>query len=185
MSDRFRPLAHYLQKAAGLTSSRFLQMYDYPVLLWSQGEDWIDTNDFQFETYSDEVVGKEPENLSPGSESQIAQTLVIEVRKKTSPAPSNMICVGRAANNDIVFFNNTVSKLHCYFLEGAGGGSYEIVDANSTNGTLVKSKRLVAYENQALGNRDHIQFGPSIDVVYLTPEGFYDLLQRLQRTGIV
>jgi hypothetical protein len=185
MVDRFRTLADYLQKAAGLTSSWFLQKYNYPVLLWSQGEDWIDKNNFQFETYTDEIVSKEPKNISPGSESQIAQTLIIEVRKQASPAPSNMICVGRAANNDIVFFNNTVSKLHCYFLEGVRGGTYEIVDANSTNGTLVKNKRLVAYENHPLANRDHIQFGPSIDVVYLTPEGFYELLQQLHRTGIV
>ena len=80
--------------------------------------------------------------------------------------------------------NKTVSKLHTYFVLSAEGDSYQIVDANSTNGTLVNNKRLVAYKNKPLFNRDNIQFGPSIQMVYLTSEGFYDLLQQLHRSGI-
>jgi hypothetical protein len=43
---------------------------------------------------------------------------------------------------------------------------------------------LVAYNNKTLYNRDNIQFGPAIQMVYLTAEGFYDLLQQLHRSGI-
>lgn len=184
MTERFRPIAEYLKEAAGLTSSLFQGKYNYPVLLWPQAGDWMEDTPFQFETFVSEYSDEETLDISPGTESQIAHTLVVEIRKQASTAPTKMICVGRAANNDIVLANHTVSKLHSYFLVSDPGDSFEVVDANSTNGTLVNNKRLVAYKNQPLSNRDQIQFGPSVQMVYLTSEGFYDLLQQLQRSGI-
>lgn len=184
MTRRFRPIAEYLKEAAGFTSSLFLEKYKYPVLLWPQAGNWIEDTGFQFETFSSEYSNEIPGEISPSTEWQIYETFVIEIRKQASSAPVNMICVGRANNNDIVLANNTVSKLHNYFIVSQQGHSYEIVDANSTNGTVVNNNRLVAYKNHSLFNRDHIQFGPSIQMVYLTPQGFYDLLQQLQRSGI-
>jgi len=184
MTGEFRPIVEYLKEASGLTSSLFQTKYKCPVLLWPQAGDWIEDTAFQFETFSSEYSDELPGEISPSTESQIYETLVIEIAKHASSAPVNMICLGRAANNDIVITNKTVSKLHTYFVAPAEEDSYEIVDANSTNGTLVNNKRLVAYKNKSLVNRDNIQFGPSIQMVYLTSEGFYDLLQQLHRSGI-
>ena len=184
MTERFGPIIRYLREVAELSATLFLEKYNHPVLLWPQAGDWIEDTAFQFETYSSENNDDLPGEISPITESQIAETLVIEIRKQTSSAPTNMICVGRATNNDIVLSKNTVSKLHSYFLLSKQGDSYEIVDANSTNGTVVNDARLVAYKNQPLYNRDNIKFGPAIQMVYLTPQGFYDLLQQLHRTGI-
>jgi hypothetical protein len=184
MTGRFRPVASYLKEAGGLTSSQFLEKYKHPVLLWPQAGDWIEDTAFQFETFSSEYSEELPGAISPSTESQIAKTVVVKILKQANSAPTNMICVGRAANNDIVLANNTVSKLHTYFLVSEKGDSYDIVDANSTNGTVVNNKQLVAYKNQPLLNRDNIQFGPSIQMVYLTPEGFYELLQQLHRSGL-
>jgi hypothetical protein len=184
MKGEFRPIVEYLKEASGLTSSLFQTKYSNPVLLWPQTGDWMDETAFQFETFSSEYSDELPGEISPSTESQIYETLVIEIAKHASSAPANMICLGRAANNDIVVANKTVSKLHTYFVAPEEAGSYEIVDANSTNGTLVNNKRLVAYKNKSLFNRDNIQFGPSIQMAYLTSEGFYDLLQQLHRSGI-
>ena len=184
MTGSFRPIASYMKEAAGLTSDQFLAKYKHPVLLWPQAGDWIEDTAFQFETFSSEYTEELPGPISPSTESQITKTVVVEVLKQASSAPTNMICVGRAANNDIVLANNTVSKLHTYFMVSEEGNSYDIVDANSTNGTLVNNKQLVAYKNQPLVNRDNIQLGPSIQMVYLTPEGFYELLQQLHRSGL-
>ena len=184
MIEGFRPIAEYLGEASGLTSSLFKAKYNYPVLLWPQAGDWIEDTAFQFETFSSEYSDELPGEISSVSGSQIYETLVIEIAKQASSAPVNMICLGRATNNDIVIANNTVSKLHSYFVVSKEGNSYEVVDANSTNGTVVNNNRLVAYKNKPLFNRDSIQFGPYIQMVYLTPEGFYDLLQQLQRSGI-
>jgi hypothetical protein len=43
---------------------------------------------------------------------------------------------------------------------------------------------LVAYKHKSLSNRDNIQIGPFVQMVYLTSEGFYDLLQQLHRSGM-
>lgn len=184
MPGDFRPIAEFLKEASGLTASLFQTKYKYPVLLWPQAGDWMEDTAFQFETFSSEYSDELPEEISPSTESQIYETLVIEIAKHASSAPVNMICLGRAANNDIVVANKTVSKLHTYFVPSEEGNSCEIVDANSTNGTVVNHKRLVAYKNKTLFNRDSIHFGPSIHMVYLTSEGFYDLLQQLHRSGI-
>lgn len=116
MTGGFRPIVDYLREVAGLTSSIFLEKYKYPVLLWPQAGDWTEDTTFQFETYSSEYSEELPGEISLGTESQVAETLVIEIQKQASTAPTNMICVGRAANNDIVLANKTVSKLHSYFL---------------------------------------------------------------------
>ena len=184
MAGEFRPMVEYLKEASGLTSSLFQAKHKYPVLLWPKAGDWIEDTAFQFETFSSEYSDEIPGEISPTTESQIYETLVIEIAKQASSAPVNMICLGRAANNDIVLANNTVSKLHTYFIVSEKGDSYQIVDANSTNGTLVNSKRLVAYKHTSLSNRDNIHFGPFIQMVYLTSEGFYDLLQQLHRSGM-
>ena len=186
MTERFRQLVHYVREAAGLTSAQFVKVHNHPFLIWPQGQDWTEETFFQFETLSGEYDSQQPSEASPpGSESQVSNTLVVEVRKQVSSSPTNMICVGRAANNDIVFANNTVSKLHAYFLKTAVQSSLEVVDANSTNGTRVNRRRLVPYQSQPLLNRDHIQFGPFVQVMYLTASGFLELLQQLHRTGIV
>jgi len=184
MAEGFRSIAEYLREASGLTSSLFQTKHKYPILLWPQAGDWIEDTAFQFETFSSEYSDEPPGEISPATESQIYQTVVIEIAKRANSAPVTMICLGRAANNDIVIANNTVSKVHTYFLVPEEGGPCKIVDANSTNGTVVNNKRLIAYKNEPLFNRDNIQFGPSIQMVYLTSEGFYDLLQQLQRSGI-
>ncbi len=184
MAERFRPIVEHIREATSLTLSLFMQRYDCSVLIWPQEADWMADAPFQFETYQGEYPNGEPSYISPGTESQIAKTLVVEIRKQASPAPTNMICVGRAADNDIVLANHTISKLHSYFLASEDQELDEIVDANSTNGTMVNSTRLVAYENHPLSNGDQIQFGPTIKMLYLTPQGFYDLLQQFTLPGI-
>ena len=184
MTERFRTIVEHLRESAGLTPSLFIEKYSFPVLLWPQAGDWIEHTPFQFETFESDCSDEEPSDISPGTESQIAKTRVVEIRKQASPAPTSMICLGRAANNDIVLANHTVSKLHTYFLVSEDETSYEIVDANSTNGTMVNNTRLVAYQNHPLFNGDQIKFGPSIQMVYLTPQGFHDILRHLPRSGI-
>lgn len=183
MTVGFRPMTEHLREAERLPSDSFLKEHRFPMLLWPRSKDLREDTPLQFETYESEYGDKEPADHYHGTESQIAQTLVVEIRKQASSATTNMIYVGRAADNDIVLANHTVSKLHAYFLPSEQGGSYEIADANSTNGTKLNNRRLAAYENHPIFNGDRIQFGPSIQMVYLTPQGLYELLRKLPRSG--
>jgi pSer/pThr/pTyr-binding forkhead associated (FHA) protein len=184
MSEKFRPLVHYLREVAGLSFDHFLQTYNHPFLLWAQNLDWAEKIDPQFETAEVEYGSEQPASLPAETESQVAGTLVIEVRKRTSSGPANTVYVGRAANNDIIFSHKSVSKLQAYFLQTGTGHSYELADADSTNGTRLNNIRLSSYRNQPLSNQDRIEFGPSIQVMYLTSRGFYDFLLQLIRSGI-
>jgi pSer/pThr/pTyr-binding forkhead associated (FHA) protein len=139
---------------------------------------------YQFETSVIETDGNRPLNHLAKTASQVTATLVIEVRKQATHGPSSMICTGRASNNDIVFAHKTISKLHAYFLKTGTMDAYEIVDADSTNGTKVNNNKLTAHQHHPVANRDRIHFGPSIQVMYLTALGFYDFLQELLRCGI-
>ena len=184
MSERFQPLTYYLREAAGLTFPRFLAVHNRPVLLWSQSLNWTERIDPQFETSEQEFNNDLSLSPTAETESQVAGTLVIEVRKQAGSGPANTVFIGRAANNDIIFPEKAVSKLHAYFLQSESGDSYEIVDADSTNSTRVNSLCLASYQNQPLNNQDRIDFGPSIRTMYMTTRGFYDFLQHLHRSGI-
>jgi pSer/pThr/pTyr-binding forkhead associated (FHA) protein len=184
MSAKFQPLTYHLREAAGLTFSRFLEVHNQPVLLWAQSLHWAERIEPQFETSEQEYNNDQPLKPTAETESQVAGTLVIEIRKQANRGPSNTVFIGRAANNDIIFPEKAVSKLHAYFLKPETGDSYELVDADSTNGTRVNNLRLTSYQNQPLNNQDRIDFGPSIQTIYMTTRGFYDFLHHLHRSGI-
>jgi hypothetical protein len=184
MSENLQPLTHYVQEAAGLTSSQFLLGNNHPVLLWSQSLDWVQADEFQFTTM---IIDSDKDALLTGpakTQSQAAKTLVIEIRKHQGSTSSKMILVGRAVNNDIIFNDLAISKLHAYFQKSEGDDSYNIIDAGSTNGTQVNRQLLTPQQRQPLANKDHIEFGPNIQVVFFTPLGFYDFLQHLHKGGI-
>jgi len=185
MTERVRQLAYYLEEAAGVTSAQFRRLHDHPVLIWPQGEDWTERPGFQFETCVVELRGDQTFEMPAPLDSHVKNTLVIEVRKQSNAAPAKMICVGRAANNDIIFADTAVSKLHAYFLQAAESDSFQLVDANSTNGTEVNRCRLVPNHGHLLVSRDRIRFGPNILVMYLTAAGFFEMLQQFHRAGII
>jgi pSer/pThr/pTyr-binding forkhead associated (FHA) protein len=179
MNDRFRSLAYYLQKAAGISSADFLQLYNHPVLIWSEITDWDLKNDIRFETLKVDSEDEPPVDLVAETKSQVEDTLVIEVRKQPGSSRSEVILLGRSEDNDIIFTNKTVSSLHAYFQKTSGQDSYELVDAGSTNGVRVNDQRLSSSRGRFLTNQDHIQFGPAVRVTFLTAPGFYDFLQGL------
>ena len=184
MSDRFRSLTHYLLETTGVTTSGFLESQDYPVLLCAKNLDWTEKVNSLFQTSIIESNGKGASVLPAKTKSQMARTFVIEVRKRAGLARPDMICVGRTANNDIIFSYETVSKFHAYFRKNRIQDSYEIVDASSTNGTKVNNQPLIAYQAQQLADNDRIQFSPMVQVMYLSACGFYEFLQQLIRSGI-
>ena len=119
------------------------------------------------------------------SRPQIDKIQIIEIRKYTSSPPANQIIIGREPNNDIVFSHESISKVHSYLVEKEPGESYEIIDANSTNGTMVNNQELLPFQSQTLINLDQIVFGKVIRAIYLTPRGLYALVQDLIRVGII
>jgi hypothetical protein len=184
-TERVRPLTHYSQDMIEPTSSRFIEIHTRPVLLYSLSPGWLE--DLWSPLKDTLILFNKGQPLMHPAEArpQLEDIQIIEIRNYTSSLPANQISIGREANNDIVFSHGSISKVHAHVVETEPGELYEIVDANSTNGTRVNNQELLPFQSQTLINLDQIVFGETVRAVYLTPRGLYELVQDLIRVGII
>lgn len=91
------------------------------------------------------------------------------------------ISVGRARNNDIVIPDNSVSKLHAYFI-CKDDGAVEITDAGSRNGTRHQGQALHGEKPVALSSGDQIIFG-AIPVSFVDSAAVYDYVSHRLADG--
>ena len=96
--------------------------------------------------------------------------------KATGNAWRERISVGRARNNDIVLSDNSVSKLHAYFVVEDGAGA-QLVDAGSRNGTSVNGRPVAPNEPVAIAPGDEVSFG-TVAVTFLDNRGVYRFLHK-------
>jgi pSer/pThr/pTyr-binding forkhead associated (FHA) protein len=82
-----------------------------------------------------------------------------------------MITVGRAMNNDVLFLLDTVSKFHGYFTTREG--PWEFTDQRSSNGTTVNGAKLPEGKSRVLADGDRLSFGGTIEVAFLLPESLH------------
>jgi hypothetical protein len=96
---------------------------------------------------------------------------------KSSRNPwSDRISVGRARNNDVVLFRQSVSKLHAhFFVQGSG---LAVCDAGSSNGTRVNDVLLARAVVTAVKSGDVITFG-MVATKLLAPGLLYDTFRAL------
>ena len=184
-TDRSHPLTHYSQNTIEPSSSKFIDVYNHPVLLYSKSpgrlkDIWAKLTTTLIEIDKDQS-GLRPAETKP----RIDDIRVIEIRKYSNYPPAERITVGRVDSNDIVFSHGAISKVHAYLVKTEPGVSYEIIDVNSTNGTRVNDQELPAFKNQTLVNLDQIEFGKAVRAVYLTPRGFYEFVNDLIRVGMI
>lgn len=85
--------------------------------------------------------------------------------------------VGRTSASDFVFAHRSVSKEHCELSWGADG-SLLVADRGSKNGSFVDGKRVLPDRPMLLWSKQVLRIG-SLDVRFLSPADFYDLLGGL------
>jgi hypothetical protein len=85
---------------------------------------------------------------------------VVEIGKRgdLDGAFPERISIGRAANKDIVLRHESVSKFHGWFEVDTALGLY-VVDAGSTNHTVVRSRQLAARAREPVPPGTAIRFG--------------------------
>lgn len=85
---------------------------------------------------------------------------VVEIGKRgdLDGAFPERISIGRAANKDIVLRHESVSKFHGWFEVDSALGLY-VVDAGSTNHTVVRSRQLAARAREPVPPGTAIRFG--------------------------
>jgi len=95
------------------------------------------------------------------------------VKRPGNPFPQ-FVSVGRAANNDLVFAVDSVSKFHGYFTVDAG--QWAITDFRSTNGTELNGKKLEPTLATPVKSGDRIRFGEHLCAEFLDPVSLHGKL---------
>lgn len=105
------------------------------------------------------------------------------VKRTGSNVFSNMITVGRAANNDIVIEGEGISKFHAYFIEV--GGDWLIVDAGSSFGTFVDHEKIEPRTQRVtLTDKTVLRFGNALVGRFLHPASCHELLLTTGAGGL-
>jgi len=163
----------YLKKFVEIGEAAFVKQYNHPFLLHPE-----QASCDAFATFHTRMADR-------GGGARIAdhfkgihdyQVLVPTVRPGKS-LPKKLM-VGRTPDRDIFVDHATVSKRHAYILFDLSSWSYKLGDAGSTNGTSVNGMTVHA-ESVELRDGNVVSFGKS-DFLFFTPQGFADLLKRLQ-----
>jgi hypothetical protein len=123
--------------ALGLSKEEFVNRFPEPILVGDGAMD--DGHSAWHDRRASSLNWEETMAGVSSLESASPEGLVLLVRK-TQRTFLDMIKIGRAATNDIVIPDESVSKFHAYF--ELIGDNVALADARSTNGTWVGDTRL-------------------------------------------
>ena len=147
-----------------LTEAELLRKsIEAPLLYWgapatAQGEEvWMGT--------ASGVGMKEPRAGEP---------VLFELKK--TPGKVNAfamgVTVGRIETNDIQIDDSSVSRFHAYFQKDARTGEWNLVDAESKNGTWVGPLKLAPNERSRVTDETKVRFG-DVELIFLTVNGLF------------
>ena len=109
--------------------------------------------------------------LDPGEEVG-ERTAGVSIRampiRAAKDSPTHLITIGRAAKNDVVLADISVSRFHAFFKRSPVGG-FQLQDAGSSNGTIVNEYSVCTRETGPptdVKSGDNIRFG-QVDVTFL------------------
>lgn len=142
-----------------------LKAVSWPVLVWESPPPRQDPHlRFARHTMSN-ILFQRPRSTEP---------LVLELRKRTPD--STEITVGRAPECDIVIEDATVSRLHAVFRQEPHTGMWQVVDAESHNGTFQAGVLIVPGRPTPLFGRASLRFG-AVEMSFLQASAFEHYVQ--------
>ena len=177
---RYKKISYFLSLISNTQVSEFVSSHPNGVLIEESQRALDDSVVFKFSTESlhDEYSMRQWKHGAKNA--GVLEARVLEIKKKGLETASNTITIGRAPVNDIVIYNQLVSKSHAYLLVHPLGVPCYLMDLGSKNGTMVNGKTLMPHEKHRLKERDEITFGPQTKVVYFPSAGFHKFLNQLR-----
>ncbi len=127
------------------------------------------------------VTLDDEESTNPGVAAPTGGFSVFPVLKRPG-APFDFVSVGRAAGNDIVLGDVSVSKFHAYLREVDEG--FVLQDGNSRNGTTRNEQtvpRRGGGKPVLLAPGDRVKFG-SVPMTFLRADGLLELVRGTSHT---
>jgi pSer/pThr/pTyr-binding forkhead associated (FHA) protein len=110
----------------------------------------------------------------------VLEARVIEIKEKKEDTTPSHVTIGRSAQNDIILYNKMVSKEHAYLNIPETGGTCDLVDVGSKNGTLLNGNEIAPHQSYPLNDGDEISFGPETKVVYFSSKAFHEFLTHVK-----
>ena len=180
---RYKKLAHYLTLLERMPLAEFSENYPQGFFVERFRLDFDPTVIFQFST--NEIDVPKVRNQLPHSLliKDFLEARVIEVNRKKIDSDEGVVTIGRAASNDIVLYNKTISKSHAFLYFPDGHTGAQVVDLKSTNCTFINDAVITPYVTYDLADGDEISFGPQTKVIYLSTGTFYDIVASLKRSN--
>ena len=187
--SRYKKISYYLHSISELDLADLVRGNPLGFLV-ERSQHALDSDVvFRFQTVSldeDHALQELELNFSVSSE---LEERVIEIKKRKLETAMNTITVGRASTNDIVIYNNTVSKAHAYLYlpssenleisQGPDKVCY-LVDCGSKNGTSLNGRALEPFERYKVVDGDEILFGQQTRMVYFSTMAFVNLVNQLR-----
>jgi pSer/pThr/pTyr-binding forkhead associated (FHA) protein len=97
------------------------------------------------------------------------EPLVLELRRRAQDNPA--VTLGRAPDCDVVIDDPTVSRLHACFRQEPHTGMWQVVDAESHNGTFQAGVLIVPGRPMPLFERAALRFG-GVEMTFLQASAF-------------
>jgi hypothetical protein len=116
--------------------------------------------------------------VGPGPVVTAGDVDIFPVAKKPGAPFSELITVGRTANNDVVINHITVSRFHAYFRQAEQ--RWYVSDGGSRNGTRVDGVKLEARRERAVETGTQVQIG-DVEATFFTAPALFDLLSLAAR----
>jgi hypothetical protein len=154
--------SHYCRRY--LTEAELLRKsIDAPLLFWAH-PDHMPIDEVWAGTVSGHVM-KEPRAGEP---------VVFELKKMPGKANAFAmgVTVGRIDTNDVVVDDASVSRFHAYFQKDVRSGDWNLVDAESKNGTWAGPLKLGPNERGRVTDGTKVRFG-DVEMTFLTVEGLF------------
>ena len=181
-TSRYNKISYYLQTPSALEFADYVRANPHGFLLEKSQNVLDDKVVFQFNTVSlddDHAMRPITRDFSVAS---VLESRVVEVKRRKSDKAKNTITIGRAATNDIVLYNSTISKAHAYLYIHPSRAACYLVDYDSQNGTLLNGEVLKPFERYKVVDCDEICFGPQTKIVYFSSIAFANFINQLRAT---
>ena len=181
-TSRYNKISYYLQTPSALEFADYVRANPHGFLLEKSQNVLDDKVVFQFNTVSlddDHAMRPITRDFSVAS---VLESRVVEVKRRKSDKAKNTITIGRAATNDIVLYNSTISKAHAYLYIHPSRAACYLVDCDSQNGTLLNGEVLKPFERYKVVDCDEICFGPQTKIIYFSSIAFANFINQLRAT---
>ena len=173
------PLLDYVALYQRVGRGAFAREHHYPVLV--RKDVAADSLNVGFHTAFSDSSGARPPRR-PRSALALNGP-VVRIEKRVGAPFAERIGVGRARNVDVCLALPRLSKFHAFFSCSDDLSKFFLTDAGSKNGTFVNGQQLEQRHAAELQNGDEVGLGP-YSFVFLTPQGFAELLAKRSEVGI-